>query len=148
MLWGQHLIKSWSSTQQVIALSSAEAELYAILKGAAQTKGLMSMMSELGYAVQGRVISDASAALGIAHRQGLGKVRHIDVQYLWIQDEIREKRLSLDKVHTNENPADMITKASKAETLHYHYTNLGLRSETSRAKTAPRLQNHEHVEQC
>ena len=33
-------MKSWSSTKQVMALSSGEAELYGMLKGATQTKGL------------------------------------------------------------------------------------------------------------
>ena len=47
MLIGQHLIKSWSSTQPVIALSSAEAELYALVKGATQAVGLASMLQDL-----------------------------------------------------------------------------------------------------
>ena len=36
MFSGKHMIKSWSSTQQVMALSSGEAELYGMLKGATQ----------------------------------------------------------------------------------------------------------------
>ena len=45
---GRHLIKSWSSNQQVIALSSGEAELYAITKGAAQVLGMVSMGQDFG----------------------------------------------------------------------------------------------------
>ena len=74
------MIKSWSSTQQVMALSSGEAELYGALKGATQTKGLISMMADFGEKVVATVCSDASAAISIAHRQGLGKTRHIEVQ--------------------------------------------------------------------
>ena len=81
---GGHLIKSWSSTQPVIALSSGEAELYALVKGASQATGLMSMLFDYGLELGARVCIDSSAALGIAHRVGLGKTRHIDVQYLWI----------------------------------------------------------------
>ena len=70
MFLGKHLIKSWSSTQQVIALSSGEAELYGMLKGATQTKGLISMMADFGEEnVVATVCSDASAAIGLAHRQ-------------------------------------------------------------------------------
>ena len=36
---GSHCIKSWSSNQTIIALSSAELELYALLKGAGQSLG-------------------------------------------------------------------------------------------------------------
>ena len=46
MFLGKHLIKSWSSTQQVMALSSGEGELYGMLKGATQTNGLISMMAD------------------------------------------------------------------------------------------------------
>ena len=76
---GTHLLKSWSSNQQVIALSSGEAELYAQTKGAAQTLGLISMAAHFGNEVEGTVYSDSAAALGIATRTGLGKVRHIRV---------------------------------------------------------------------
>ena len=40
---GTHFIKSWSKNQSVIALSSAEAELYAIIKTASETLGIMSL---------------------------------------------------------------------------------------------------------
>ena len=43
-----HMIKSWSSTQQLVALSSGEAELYALIKGASQTKGIISMLVDFG----------------------------------------------------------------------------------------------------
>ena len=45
---GHHLIKSWSTNQQVIALSSGEAELHALTKGAAQTLGIVSMARDMG----------------------------------------------------------------------------------------------------
>ena len=48
MCIGKHMIKSWSATQQTIAMSSGEAELYAMVKGAARTKGLVSMIQEYG----------------------------------------------------------------------------------------------------
>ena len=46
---GTHIIKGWSKTQSLIALSSAESELYAILKASAETLGVMAMMKDLGY---------------------------------------------------------------------------------------------------
>ena len=48
MYLGRHLVKSWSSTQQVMALSTGEAELHGMLNGAAQTKGLISIMADFG----------------------------------------------------------------------------------------------------
>ena len=104
MFLGRHLIESWSSTQQVMALSSGDAELCGMLEGATQTKGLISMMADLGEKVVAAVCSDASAAIGIAHRHGLGKTRHIEVQYLWRQHEVKEGKLTVKKVGTNDNP--------------------------------------------
>ena len=64
MKFGGHVIKSWSMTQHCIAMSSGEAELYVLVKGAAQTKGLMSMLTDFGRAVTAEVCMDASAAIG------------------------------------------------------------------------------------
>ncbi len=77
---GSHMLKSWSSTQQLIALSSSEAELYALLKGATQAKRVMSMLKDYGFLNGCTVHTDASAAMGITHRVGLGRARHIEVQ--------------------------------------------------------------------
>ena len=39
------------------------------------------------------VIIDSSAAKGIASRRGLGKVRHIEVHQLWLQDKVQKKEV-------------------------------------------------------
>ena len=79
-----------------MAQSSGEAELHGMLKGATQTKGLISVMADFGEEVAATVCSDsdASAAIGMALRQGLGKTRHIEVQYFWIQHEVKEGKLT------------------------------------------------------
>ena len=46
----------------------------------------------------------------MVHRRGFGKTRHIDVQYLWIQQHVFEERLHVAKVGTDANPADILTK--------------------------------------
>ena len=139
MMLGKHLIKSWSTTQQVIATSSGEAELYALVKGAYQTKGFMSMLVDMGHVMDGKVCTDASAAIGIVHRRGLGKVKHLDVQYLWVQQEVNDGRLGIEKVGTLVNPADLFTKALCGDTIDRHLTALGFEKCTGRAKTAPTL---------
>ena len=90
LMWSNHVIKTWSSTQQTIALSSGEAELYAMTKAASQVLGTISMLKDFGIITQGQVRSDATAAIGIVHREGLGRTRHIRVQYLWMQEKIAE----------------------------------------------------------
>ena len=84
---GLHFIKSWSTTQQIVALSSGEAELYTLTKGAAQTLGIVSMARGIGEVLKAVVRSDSSAALAMPQMVGLGKVRHLEVQYQWIQEK-------------------------------------------------------------
>ena len=84
--WGGHVLKTWSSTQATVALSSAEAELYALTKGAAQALGLMMLLADLGVEVQAAVHTDASAAIGIVRRSSLAKLRHLNVRYRELQD--------------------------------------------------------------
>ena len=70
---GAHTLKGWSKTQVLIALRSGESELYAALKASAETLGIISLLRDVGYNVSGEVWGDASAALGIINRRGLGK---------------------------------------------------------------------------
>ena len=137
--WGSHTIKTWSTTQQVIALSSGEAELYAMVKGASQSYGVMAMLHDYGIRAECTVCTDASAAIGISHRQGLGKTRHIEVQYLWIQKDVLEEKLRIVKVGTDANPADLMTKCLKAETVSDHLKALGFFLQGGRAETAPEI---------
>ena len=83
---GSHLIKAWSSTQPIIAMSSGEAEYYAMVKGASTALGLQSMAKEVGYSLNIALCVDSSAAIGIASRRGFGKARHIDLCELWLHD--------------------------------------------------------------
>ena len=64
---GDHVIKSWSTTQATIALSSGEAEYYGMVKGASMAMGIRSMLGA-DLEVRIRIRTDASAAKGIAIR--------------------------------------------------------------------------------
>ena len=55
--------------------------------------------------------SDATAAIGISQRLGLGKVRHLSVADLWIQQRVRLGELRIEKLCGEENTSDMLTKA-------------------------------------
>ena len=81
---GNHTIKSWSKTQTLIALSSGMSELYATLKASAETLGIISMLNDYGVKVAGEMWGDAQVALGIIHRKGLGKTRHIQTGLLLV----------------------------------------------------------------
>ena len=119
---GGHVIKSWSTNQSTIALSSGEAEYYGMVKGASQAMGLRAIAEDVGVSFDGpiQINADASAAIGIGSRLGIGKVRHIEVNQLWLQDKVYKGEITLNKVKTDENIADALTKAVGAEVLGYH----------------------------
>ena len=65
------------------------------------------MMRDLGFALKPVLNLDAKASEHILHRQGIGKLKHIDVAYLWVQDEIRSQRLRVHRIRSEENVADL-----------------------------------------
>ena len=136
---GSHLIRSLSKTQSNIALSSAEAELYAITAAAGEGLGAKAMCADFGTPMGVYLHVDASAAIGVAQRKGLGKIRHLDTQPLWIQDAARQKRLSLLKVPGTENPADLMTKPLDSATQDKLMLKFGLAVLEGRAASAPKL---------
>ena len=44
------------------------------------------------------MLTDASAALCIVRRRGLGRIRHLDVTGLWLQERVRQKDLDIAKI--------------------------------------------------
>ena len=110
MMWGAHCLKSWASTQATVALSSAEAEIYALTKGASQALGMMTLLEDFGFKTRATLHIDASAAIGIVRRAGFGKLRHLNVRYLWLQDHLRSGHMDLHKVAGVANAADLVTK--------------------------------------
>ena len=117
---GTHYIKSWSRTQSLAALSSAEAELYGIVKCSSEVLGFKSIVQDTDKSLGAILYSDASAALGVVQRQGLGKLRHIDCSYLFVQALNADKVVQFAKVLGQENPCDPGTKGLSAEVVARH----------------------------
>ena len=87
---GKHCIKTWSSTQGAVALSSAEAEFYAMIEAVIRGKGILNIMQEIGFVVTERIqlFTDCSAAKSFVSRAGLGRTKHLEVRDLWLQREV------------------------------------------------------------
>ena len=84
LLIGTHLIKTYAKTQATIAKSSAESELYGIVRTTCESLGLITLMEDLGAEGTVRLHMDATAAQGVIDRHGISKIRHLDVNVLWI----------------------------------------------------------------
>ena len=80
----------------MIAESSAEPELHAIVRASTEALGLLTLFKDLGITVvDSRVHVDTSAAKSIVEREGLGKVRNLEADLLWIQEQHFRKIMTL-----------------------------------------------------
>ena len=100
-------IKHWSSTQKKArALSSDEAEYYAMVTGGAEGLGMQALAEDLGWKVHVRIWTDSNATKAAANRRGLGKLRHVELKRPWVQDMVKEGRIQLKMIKGKENVAD------------------------------------------
>ena len=137
--FGGVAVRAWSSNQSVIALSSGEAEYYAALKGASSALGFQSMLRDLGMNGSITLFTDSSAARGIIHRAGLGKLRHLETGYLWLQAAVKAKELQVRKVLGTENPADLLTKHLAAADMWKNIEKLHMSPEEGRIGAVPHI---------
>ena len=84
--------------------------MHGISKGFSHALGIQALARYLGFEYNIRVHSDAAAAIAIARRRGLGRIRHLEVEDLWVKDCLRQGRVQLVKVAGAEIPADALTE--------------------------------------
>jgi hypothetical protein len=104
---------SWRSMlQSTVALSTTEAEYMAVAEGVKEALWLRGLLGDLGVEQERvRLMCDSQSAIHLAKNQvHHARTKHIDVRYHFVRDVIEEGHISLTKVHTDENPADMLTK--------------------------------------
>ena len=128
ILLGRAKLRSFCRGQSLIALSSGEAEFYGLVSAASESLGEQSILKDWGVHVHIRILMDATAGAAIGSRRGMGRVKHLNTIFLWVQDYVTSGRITIEKVHTSLNFADVLTKAvggvqlrSAMEALYYQY---------------------------
>ena len=106
---GRHVIAHWSRTQPVVALSSGEAELNASLKGGCEVLGANELLNELGQSYKLQLLGDSTACKGVLHREGVGRLKHISVKQLWLQERVNTGQVAFAKIRREVNSADALT---------------------------------------
>ena len=86
-----------------------------------------------------KVHTDAEAAKGIASRTGLGKTRHIQVHFLWIQEKVKDGDFALLKVRGTSNPADLLTKHLPQADMHKCAHTCNMMYLTGRSSVTPSI---------
>ena len=110
LMAGGCCIKTYSKGQGVVSLSSGESEYYALVSGASNLLGEVSTAKDWGLQPESEVFMDASAGIAMGSRRGLGKAKHVDTQYHWVQDRVAKRYFRLKKVDTGDMLADVLTK--------------------------------------
>jgi len=126
LLYDKHLVHHWSSTQATVALSSAESELNAVVKGIAESTCAQNMLLECPRKCSSRIFTDSSAANGIVHREGCGKVKHLECRQLWVQGIVGKGQVTCLKVPRADNPSDAMTHYYSFVDGSSHFNRIGL----------------------
>ena len=103
--------------------------------------GIRSLAADMGITFECPIAikSDASAAIGISSRVGIGKVRHIEVTQLWVQEKVANGEIVIEKVATEDNLADALTKAVDAQIIQKHVLGTGAEILRDRHPLAPKI---------
>ena len=124
-----YCVKGYSRLQSVVALSSAEAELFAIAEAAKEVAGLGQLASHIwGDLTKPLAIyTDSASARQIAGMEGfLRRMRHVDIRLCFIQDRVHQNELVINGVPGSENMSDLLTKNLNRPQTIKHTEALGL----------------------
>jgi hypothetical protein len=105
---------SWQSKlQKCVALSTTEAEFIATTEACKEMLWMKQFLHELGQEQQKYVVHcDSQSAIHLSKNSSFhSRSKHIDVRYHWIRDMLDSKQLQLEKIHTDDNCSDMMTKS-------------------------------------
>ena len=89
---------------------------------------MQQLLGWIGEPVRIRLRMDAAAARSVLCRQGVGRIRHLEVKVLWVQDQVKNGRVLVEKVEGIWNQADLGTRPLDEKTLVRHRGSLGLKT--------------------
>ena len=95
-------------------------------EGTARSLGVQSLMRDMGLKYDVVISLDSSAAKSMAGRQGIGRVRHMETKWLWVQQAVRDGRIKIKKISGTDNPADVPTKFLTAKQMNRVLNPIGI----------------------
>ena len=91
----------------------------ALVKGATEGLSVKNFLEETGFATSQLVLwTDSSAALDMTVKR-VSKVKHMSLEFFFLEDKVDSGEVVVQKVAGKENPADLLTKGVSREVLHY-----------------------------
>ncbi|GKB97018.1 retrovirus-related pol polyprotein from transposon TNT 1-94 [Tanacetum coccineum] len=120
---------SWvSKLQSVVAMSTTEAEYVAVAQASKEAVWLKMLLEELGHKQEKiTLFCDNQSALYLARNPAFhSKTKHIRVQYHFIREKVEEGTVDMQKIHTDDNVADYLTKAINGDKFIWCRSSCGL----------------------
>ena len=120
---------SWQSRlQKCVALSTTEAEYIAAAEACKELLWMKRFMQELRFKQQHYVVyCDNQSAIHLSKNSTFhARSKHIDVRYHWMRDALNDNLFEIEKIHTDNNGSDMLTKTLPREKLGVCYFIAGM----------------------
>ncbi|GKA17932.1 hypothetical protein Tco_0697769 [Tanacetum coccineum] len=118
---GGNLVTWRSKKQKVVALSSAEAEFRGNARGITEVLWIRKLLTEIGYPPQepSKVVSDNKATIQISENSVQhGRIKHIEIDRHFIKEKLEAEVITFPFVRSQDQLADILTKAVNERTLH------------------------------
>ena len=98
---------------------STEAEYIAITEASKELLWMQKFLQKLGLDQEKFVLfCDSQSTIHLSKNLTFhSRSKHIELRYHWIREVLEMKLLSLEKIHTDDNGSDMMTKALPAMKL-------------------------------
>ncbi|BBG93508.1 ABC-2 type transporter family protein, partial [Prunus dulcis] len=126
---GGNLVTWRSKKQNVVALSSAEAEFRGMTKGICELLWLRKLLTELGYKPTStmNLFCDNKAAIAIAQNPVQhDRTKHVEVDRHFIKQKLEAKVFQFPFVKSEDQLADILTKAISSKAFHNSLDQLGI----------------------
>ena len=121
---------SWSSRlQSLVAQSTTEAEYIAAVDAGREAVWMRNLLTELGYTLSGPTVlhMDNQSSISVAKNpEHHGRMKHLDLRFFWLRDQVKAKLLVPAYVGTENMPADILTKALDVDRVERCRASLGL----------------------
>jgi hypothetical protein len=122
---------SWiSKLQKVVSLSTIEADYVVATEASKEMIWLQRFMEELGKKKENRrLYCDSESAIHLAKNSAFhSNTKNIQLMYHFIRSILEDGHLKLEKIHTSQNHADMLTKGVTREKLSSCSISVGLQA--------------------
>ncbi|GJQ99148.1 hypothetical protein Tco_0522133 [Tanacetum coccineum] len=125
---GRRLISWQCKKQTIVATSTTEAEYVAAASGCGQVLWIQNQLLDYGYNFMNtKIYIDNNSAICIVKNHVYhSKTKHIEIRHHFIRDCYEKKLINVDHIHTDDNVADLLTKAFDVRRFQYLVLSIGM----------------------